>query len=383
MAKRNSNRKNSASSGPKHWTPKKPKVIGVDFGVRPTVMALGDVEFPDLLNKSFVGLAYGEVEEQTEGGVIVLRPGLAMGFEDAGIAKNCFERFKAWIDGSQDEAALGMSFIDYDEGGYGLCIYQEPMALLERCVPEAQRPFVDPLTVCVGHVKRFPDRSEGYEWFKSKAAGTTIVVEPITRTESFSDLRFHKSTVRFYTETSVPEGSTEASLLRGKDMKDGERSERRERPLPSPEQLFDHRLRCLSRFFPVTIEKASLSREFESVRSTLAGCGYRDWQIQQAVCVIALRHRNPGLFTPPQPSDETRSAGVQSSILDYLLSNPEDALTTRVPSAELTFEALNEQIAANSEALLTYFIRGTVAPSRQGFQEELERHVLLDRTPSQ
>src|SRR5215475_311563 len=84
------------------------------------VMIVGDGEFPSLLNRSFMALGYGQVPQFA---ILVNAPLLAMRFNNEHIGRECFTRFKNWTEGSRDGDAIGVSFIEFEGGEYGMCTF--------------------------------------------------------------------------------------------------------------------------------------------------------------------------------------------------------------------------------------------------------------------
>ena len=73
-------------------------VIGHDYGTKPRVMVMGDLEFLTLLGDSFLALAYA-VEPQF--GALLNAPMLVLVFENESAGRTCFARFKGWCEGSE------------------------------------------------------------------------------------------------------------------------------------------------------------------------------------------------------------------------------------------------------------------------------------------
>jgi hypothetical protein len=72
-------------------------VIGYDYGTKPRVMVMGDLEFLTLLGDSFLALACA-VEPQF--GALLNAPMLVLVFENESGGRVCFARFKGWCEGS-------------------------------------------------------------------------------------------------------------------------------------------------------------------------------------------------------------------------------------------------------------------------------------------
>lgn len=65
-------------------------MFGFDYGTKPRVAVVGDLEFPQLLSDGLVALGYLEIPQF---GVLVDPPVLVMAFWDKTIAKECFTHF--------------------------------------------------------------------------------------------------------------------------------------------------------------------------------------------------------------------------------------------------------------------------------------------------
>ncbi|MGA9099257.1 MAG: hypothetical protein WB392_10030, partial [Methanotrichaceae archaeon] len=153
------------------------KVFGYDYGTKPQVAVIADIEFPEILRSSFIALAYDQVPQF---GALVNSPLLTMVFKDDDGAQKCFTHFNSWCNSSGDGDIVGIGFIEFDSGEYGMCIYQEFDHVIKQCIPELLRSEVEPTLMSVGHLKMFPVQSEGYQWFKTLAEKEKFVLAPGT-----------------------------------------------------------------------------------------------------------------------------------------------------------------------------------------------------------
>ena len=152
-------------------------VYGYDYGTKPKVMVVADIEFPDILRTSFMALGYGQVPIF---GDLANVPLLMMLFKDLEGGDKCFSHFNAWCNTSEGGDAVGVGFIEFNSGEYGICIYQEHDSVIEQCISELHRPEVEPTIMSIGHLKMFPEQSGSYRWFKALVEKEKFVLAPGT-----------------------------------------------------------------------------------------------------------------------------------------------------------------------------------------------------------
>ncbi len=353
--------------------------LGYDYGAKPRLMLVGNVEFPELLRRGFVALAY---EQLSYFGLLVNPPLLGMVFADGGSARRCFEIFKGWSDASEDGDAVGVGFIESDDE-YSMCIYQEQRRFIDRMVPQHLRGEVDPIVMTAVQSKGFPHRSRGLDWFKRSTHSRPFVLAPVKPTgEPILELAVRKREVNFYREGEVPENTPEWTLSRsGRDESEGEAHH----PVPpearpSPASIRERRAGQLTRFFPVTLERLAMDRGFRQTQAELAGDGYREWQIDQAACNIALRHRHPELFAvPPALGNDGAEDSPAIKVLEHLIFYGEDVSVALPTAGQLSAAALREQVRADALDLLQYTLYpDTPSVTYEGTQAELAERGLLD-----
>jgi len=332
--------------------------FGYDYGIKPIMMIVGDTEFASFLGSDeFVALAYDQVPEF---GLLVNPPRLSLVFSNGEAARKCFAHFKNWSGESGDGDAVRISFVEFNDGGYGICISQEVDRLTNRMVPEILREEVELIIMNAGRMKTFPQRSEAYKWFKSATEKVPFVLAPKT-VEDFPirELAIRKREIYYFQEDNIPEHSLEDLLVRGKNSKE-EQETNREIPEESKlgrDGIYKRRQAQLSRFFPVTLERLSFNKPFLQTKAQLVGEGYQEWQITQAACNIALKHNVPELFTTvsnTSDSDEEQINSVTFNVLEFLLANHEDLSRTLPPNTQLSTVNLKVQIQADSFELLKY-----------------------------
>jgi hypothetical protein len=328
-------------------------VVGCDYGIKPAMGIMGDTEFPDLLRRGLMALGYARLPQF---GSFVQPPLLAMLFNSGEIARDCFAIFEGWAERSEDGDAVSMSFIEFENGEYGLCIYPNQNMLMERCVPAELRAEVDPLVPCIGHLKMFPKQSEWYRWFKDAVRDGPFLFAPSTQEADLLDLAIPKRQVDFYREEEVPDHTIEAALLRlHNGTLDDSVTSQTEHPhtLPAPSKIASRRSRQLDSFFPVTLERLRHHENFQRAKEELLSQGFQLWQISQAACNIVLQARAPELFQESNNASEDGPLEMPKvRMLYYLVSNYE-SITVTIPSAEeLRTEGLRRQIAADARDLL-------------------------------
>jgi hypothetical protein len=363
--------------------------FGYDYGIRPMAIVVGDTEFLRFLgSREFVALAYDQI---TEFGLLINPPRLTLVFSNTEVARECFRHFNEWSGDSSDGDAVRISFIEFNDGGYGICISQEVNRLIGRMIPDIIREEVELRIMNSGRMKTFPRQSEAYKWFKSVTEKSPFVLAPaVTGEDPIRELAIRKREIYYFQEGDIPEHSLESSLLRGRDIKE---AEERIRDIPDEvrfgrDGIHNRRRRQLSRFFPVTIERLSLNKDFLQTKSQLSSEGYQEWQVVQAACNIALRHSAPGLFTPdvdtaddldiPDDQDDVHTRRVTLRILQFLLANHESVVRVLPPNEQLLISAMKAQIQADSYVLLKHVTESNCKGLKPAeLQGALETHRLL------
>ena len=326
-------------------------MFGYDYGTKPCVAVVGDLEFPQLFSDGLVALGYMKIPQF---GILVDPPVLVMAFRDKTMGRECFTHLKGWSDASEDGDAVGIGFIEFGVEEYGLCVYQEPKRLTDRVLPKSHQDESEPLLINVGYIKRFPKASQGYAWFKSMTERSPFVLAPGTIDgELMLDLAIRKREVNFYQQDNIPEHTMESVLV--KPYISGAEKSPKPSPTPnlklSPLEIFQRRRSQLARFFPVTLERLRFSPLFSQTKQKLVKEGCQEWQVTQAGCNLVLKYRLPELFAKTD-DDQYDAMGV----LDYLLTYSEDVSSKLPPDQELSIEQLLEQIKADTYELIRYVI---------------------------
>lgn len=357
------------------------KNLGFDYGIRPHFIVVGDMEFPSLIEKAgFHGLAYLHVPQF---GLLVNPPSVALLFENKDSGRECFMHFKHWADGSDDGDAVGVSFVEFDDGTYAVCIYQEEKRLIARCIHERIRPEITPIFMFCGRLLRMGKKSDHFECFKRQVADAPFVLLPATKEGGpIMELGIRKREVAFYDEHNVPANSMAASLLRApaSGAPDRERRPYPEEIRQTASDIMRRRRTQMARFFPVTLERLRFSSEIQDVRKRILVAGYRDWQITQALCNLTFHHRiggqRPG-DAGSAPDAASRPLGIDQ--LEYLLGTQEDIHAELAPMGVYDPGLVEEQIRADAVALFAH-VSSPDPPEIDpaAVQAELERLGLLN-----
>jgi len=330
-------------------------LFGYDYGTKPQVVIVGDMEFRDILRSSFIALAYGQIPKFR---ALKNCPLLMMVFEDEDSGHKCFAHFNSWCNASGDGDAVGVGFIEFDSGEYGICIFQDHESIVKQYISEIHRPEVEPIVMNVGHLKMFPEQSKGYRWFKSLAEKGKFILAPGTsECAPMSDFGIIKGNAHFFNEKQIPKNTMEYILMKLKSGRQSEVQRHSPRELRlTDEEIRDRRCRQLRRFFPVTIERLKLNQEFLKIKHKLKEEGYKEWQIFQAACNICLAFRAPELLDSAENiSGSDQKDTVSIRILDYLLANIEDLSISLPPLEKLSVEIMHKQIYIDSVKLIKYF----------------------------
>ena len=349
-------------------------MVGFDYGTKPRVAVIGDLEFPQLLSDGFLALGYLRIPQF---GILVDPPVLVMAFRDKTIAQECFMHFKGWSDASEDGDAVGIGFVEFEDNEYGLCVYQEPKRLTDRVLPKSHQSETEPLLMNVGYIKRFPQASQGYAWFKTMVKRSPFVLAPGTLNgELMLDLAIRKREVSFYQQDNIPENTMEFVLARPYQSD----VEKQLKASPKPNlklsrlEIFQRRKVQLARFFPVTLERLRFSLTFSEIKQKLVEEGYQDWQVVQAGCNLVLKYRLPELFAK---TDNGQYDAMR--VLDYLINHSEDVSKMLPPEQEISIRQLLKQIKTDTYELIRYIVDNELPEiNKCDLQNMLSEYGLLE-----
>lgn len=351
--------------------------LGLDYGVRPRVATLGDVEFPSMLARNLSAVGYGTAHRYRN--VVVDAPLLSLFFESEQDARDLFERFRTWSRDAFYSNGVRFSFVEFDDSSFGLCVVQDELVLFERLLSSAIRDEVEPHIFAVGHIKRFPRISEGYRSFKAFAHGKPVVINAMSPSGELADCILMVKTLPYYDAVTVPENSIERALVErnGPPKPRSSFSDQSTRSF-DPNDIRARRTHRLRRFFPVTLIRLRASMDFLNAEKRLMAEGYRSWQILQAACNLTLPARclglnDTGLQESHQESERLNAVGV----LQRLLGSHEDVQLR--PHSRLTdCDALRHQIELDSSHLVEVLSTKDAAKVSTSPQQWLAQHGLLD-----
>ena len=320
--------------------------VGCDFGIRPRYAILTDVTFVDHL-KAHQALGYGVLPSF---GLLIKPPVLYYVFDDENSARECFTIFKRWVDHSNDGDAVSLTFIEFDDGAYGLITAPDLDRLIDRTLPSSDREEFEPLAITANRMLEVPTQSDHYRWFKTVVTTSPFVVAPAAlESGPLLNLAFRKREITFLRESEVPEDHP-AYIYAQRRARAQKEFKRQSPPVPPSAEVFLQRERHLKRFFPVTLERLRFNKRFVDVQRSLERRGFQTWQIRQAACNLTLKQRRPEMYS----NGEKENASGPSAIVTYLLDHEETIDEEALPSAELNAEALRAQIIADGFTLLQY-----------------------------
>lgn len=322
-------------------------IFGYDFGIKPRVMVIGDVEFPHLLRKAnLVGLGYDIIPQF---GLLVNAPMITLLFEKEAPGRECFEHFKGWGDVSNDSDALAVSFVEsLRDDCYYLFLYPETDHLINRCFDKFIIDEIEPIFSIAVYCKPFP-LSDNYRWFKNKSINAPFVIAPGTLEGPFIDLAIRKRKIEYYDRDNMREYSLEYQLLNNMEQcdEDNKLLSPPQHLQLAPEDIFKRRASNIKKYFPVTKEQLFFSSHFQDLTSVLVTNGFREWQVEQAACNTIAKAR----FHELKDDSDISEYGY----LRFLLETYEDVSTYQLKIPDLSENVLVSQIHADSLYLIGYF----------------------------
>jgi hypothetical protein len=172
------------------------------------------------------------------------------------------------VDYSNDGDAVSLTFVEYDDGAYGLITASDLTRLIDRALPPPLQEEFEPLAFIPSRILEVPMQSEGYKRFKAKVATSPFVVAAVAPKSGIQmDLAFRKREVTFVQAAEVTENHP-AYIYAHRRSSAQEKFKRRSLPLPPPAEVFMRR-RQLRRFFPVTLERLRFSAKFIEIQKGL------------------------------------------------------------------------------------------------------------------
>lgn len=183
-------------------------MIGLDYGVKPTIMLIGDIEFPQLITDAVIaGVGYISIPLKSSDSTPLK---IALMFQDRIKGTKVMNRFLDWIKSSNGNMnAFGLDIIEKNDGAYLLCIYQEHEVLLDRLMPKEVREWINPLLQVVVHHKIIDKRSEHYYMFKEACRFSECHIYGADKSGRLISVNDYiiKDNIKFYKEDEVSEDS--------------------------------------------------------------------------------------------------------------------------------------------------------------------------------
>jgi hypothetical protein len=299
-------------------------IIGYEFGIDPTILAAGDLNFiNDFKNAEFHGIGYLSIPNLS----LENKP-LEIGliFRDNKLAEKAFGNLMAWVDGSNgDGDAVAFDFVESKNNGYTLCIYPDPDRLIERCIPKSLKDWIKPLVTFSTYFKQIDNVSEYYSKFKNASRFSSLKVYLIKNGRPMDKLFFIKNKVNFYTEENLPNDSFVYHFFQNKNKHSDNQLEIsndyfKNTKSKEIEGIEDKRLKKIQYFFPITFEKVNNNTNLSAAIKHLREF-YSYSQILQAICNIVLNFRleKEGYQEITKDTEQ-----FQIKILEYMLENYED-----------------------------------------------------------
>ncbi|WP_408956129.1 hypothetical protein [Natroniella sp. ANB-PHB2] len=297
------------------------EIFGFEYGVKPNVMVLGDIEFPTKFRQAnILGIGYCMPKNILDN----LPTEITLIFQNESLGKEAMQHLLDWVESSNgDGDAVGLDFIEHKKGGYTLCIYPEIDRLIDRCIPSYLREWITPLVTDCVYFKSIENLSEYYRLFKKtvKKRGSFTLCSG-TVNNKFDNTNIIKKEVNFYQEDNIPKNSI-LKTYNCNSTEDKERMIDIDKHNFNKEQLKDvevNRIKNLKYFFPITYEKIK-KQDFlkEAINNLLKD--YSESQIIQAVCNLVLFYR---LKKRESIEDLFEEENYHLNILEYLLNEVED-----------------------------------------------------------
>lgn len=361
-------------------TNQRTRAQGLDYAFLAGVMAVGSFEFPGHLRDAAVdAVAYGSAWSETLKRQV---PSVSLLAKRGKELSAAFEEFEAWARPT-DSDAVELTFVFLKKGGYVLGISPEPQRLRRRCLgfDRAHRVVIvngmwfkpmKSVHPALRQLRAYRSQSIAPFFFGgatySGPRSALLLpsppnVVPLPGREPL--LKFEATLVD--EDEAIPDttGWVATRVFSRKRVRD------RKPRLPTAEEIAKQRRATLARHFPVTLERLHQRGDLVTLGANLVSAGVRFWQIEQALCNLAISveickgPHFPGL----------RPREVTQQVTQTLASRCELADAGQVP--EFTVDEVRTQIAADGNALLRSLQRKR-RPNLRAVQAALARASALD-----
>lgn len=326
--------------------------IGYDYGLKPNVMFLGDMEFTNLfLEAKCVGLAY--LFEKDHSGE---KPfGISFMFLHEEPAANFFDILLSWVAKTNgDGDAVAMDFIERNDGGYTLAFSCEIRRFLERMTRKDLKDKISPIAVLQTQFKEVDQLGQNYQNFKANYKNTdgikiSYVIVKDMKIVKDCDKHFLKKEFNFFTEENIPTDSMSVAYrgIRGHSDFDAENLPKP--PKENAEDLTARRSTEMDSFFPLTVNRLKNKWLFDLVDKLSKQ--YNIVEITQAICNLIVFER---LKQTENLDGKFTEIGYPMDILEYLLATYE-SFDSYFPSDDFfTEERVIHQINNDRKELEKY-----------------------------
>ncbi|MGA4501065.1 hypothetical protein ACPA29_26250 [Bacillus bombysepticus] len=320
-------------------------MIGLEHGIKATVMIMGDMMFSnDLMEAGFIGIAYNKLPKNIlEGNCVEI----ALMFEDKKKGEKAFSNLLSWVEGSNgDGDALELDFIETGESAYTLCVYPNIDRLIARCIKKSLLKWIHPLVASATHFKPIDNVSPQYKDFKKAMKFCRVKVHAIDTFGRFisKDKYILKNSVGFYTEENIPEDAFIKTFF-DKNNPSGMSEFTPPNFLELNEDIDSERISKIKNFLPITYEKIIQNDHIKSMILNL-NKDYSSAQVIQAICNIVLMER---LKIEGKKDIIKDKKNVHMNILYYLDENPEEFNSYFPNFDELTLKQIQQQIQLDIE----------------------------------
>lgn len=308
-------------------------MIGFDYSIKPTIMIVGDIEFPNLIKESeILGLGYISIPYRFND---PRELAIALIFKDEIKGQKVMERFSEWIKQSNNDiSAFCFDIIEKDDNSYVICFHQNEKLLIERNVPFELIPWINPIITKLTYFKNIHNRSELYYRFKKASSFKKCNIYGSDKTGTILNIenRVVLGNINFYNEKEINENSHLYGYNPNNVVS-----------INKEEIQINHmnRIKNIKYFFPVLyneiIKRKYVGELFEELLND-----FEEDVIIQAICNLVLEYR--------MTQEGINIKSIQDvNILEYLVNNYETPNSKFIDFNQCTKEDILEQIARDKE----------------------------------
>jgi hypothetical protein len=348
-------------------------------------MAVSSLDFPRHLTAASVdavgyGWAYSSIVNRPV-------PSIALVAQDGNELAKAFEMFGSWAKAT-DSDSVELTFVFRKAGGYVLAISAEPTRLQERCLRfnRTHRPVtfgatwlkpIDTVNPFLLQFRKYRSAAIAPFLFDGVAYGKPRAIVGPPSSPNFNPISGLSPLLKFEA-TFVDEESATPDSLAWFALNSGSRPIPKsvsKPPKPQPREIARRRVEMLSCHFPVTLERMRKSQDARNLIRRAAEEGVRAWQVEQALCNIALSRGFGGESAFAGLSDRKAEEAFDSALNSrFELASGENA------SAAVTEEELRQQVIADGRALLN-FLKQDSADNLSAIQAALRSTESLEGEP--